>query len=72
LVKDFELLINYQEEIQPYLQFYFTILDLNIDDTFLKWIVKFESSSLYKFYLTNITQIQQSIRWSQTLMESRV
>ena len=72
LTKDFELLINYQEGIQPYLQFYFTILDLNIDDTFLKWIVKFESSSLYKFYLTNITQIQQSIRWSQTLMESRV
>jgi hypothetical protein len=72
LTKKFELLINYQEEIQPYLQFYFTILDLNIDDTFLKWIVKFESSSLYKFYVTNITQVQQSIRWSQTLMESRI
>ena len=72
LIKKFELLIKYQEEIKPYLQFYFTILDLNADDTFLNWIVKFESSSLYTFYVNNITQIQRSIRWSQTLMESRV
>ena len=72
LVKKFELLIKYQEKIQPYLQFYFTILDLNLNHIFFNWIDKFESSDLYIFYLSNITQIQQTIRWSQTLIESRV
>ena len=69
-VKNLENLLLYQNELNHYLQFYFTILELGFEKIFEDWIVKFKKSEIYLLHLNNVTQSQRSIRWGQTLMAS--
>jgi hypothetical protein len=69
-VKNLENLLLYQNELNHYLQFYFTILELGFEKIFEDWIVKFKNSEIYFLHLNNVTQTQRSIRWGQSLMAS--
>jgi hypothetical protein len=60
----------YQEKLNPYLQFYFTILELNLEDKFDYWISRFKASDIYRFYTRNVTENERAIRWGQTLLAS--
>lgn len=63
-------IIVYQEKLNPYLQFYFTIFELNLEDKFSDWIYRFRNSELYLFYLKNVNSNERAIRWGQTLLAS--
>ena len=63
-------ILLYEDELKIYLQFYFTILELNLDDEFSEWLNVFEQSEIYSFYTKNIVKNEQSRRWAKTLLIS--
>jgi hypothetical protein len=65
--KEIDNIIIYRNHITPYLQFYFTILELGLSDTFTIWIKKFKQSDIYLFHIKNVIQIERAIRWSYSL-----
>ena len=69
-VKKLETLLFYQNELNHYLQFYFTILELGLEKNFKDFLKKFKTSTIYFFHINNITQTQRAIRWGQTLLAS--
>jgi hypothetical protein len=69
-VKDLDIILSYQENLKPHLQFYFTILELNLKEVFSVWIKKFKESRIYLFHIKNIIKNERAKRWSQTLMAS--
>ena len=69
VVRNLESIISYQESLIPFLQFYFTILELN-QEILLYWIDRFKVSTIYHFYLKNVHQIERAKRWGQTLLAS--
>lgn len=70
VVKNLENLLLYQEDLKPYLQFYFTILELNDQSILKDWINRFKVSGVYLFHIKNVAQNERVTRWSQTLMAS--
>lgn len=60
----------YENELDPYLQLYYTILELNLISVYKEWLYKFENSLIWKFYFKNVNKIQRSKRWSITLINS--
>ena len=70
VVKNLENLLLYQQDLKPYLQFYFTILELNDRSILKDWINRFKISSIYLFHIKNVSQNERATRWSQTLMAS--
>ena len=69
-VKDLDIILSYQENLKPHLQFYFTILELNLKEVFAVWIKKFKESRIYLFHIKNVIKNERAKRWSQTLMAS--
>jgi hypothetical protein len=69
-VKNLEHILIYQDTLQPYLQFYFIILELNSIDIISEWVTKFKSSDIFRFYRKNVSQNERAIRWGQSLMAS--
>jgi len=63
-------ILRYEDELKIYLQFYFTILDLNLEDEFNDWLNRFEKSKIYYFYTENILKNEQARRWAKTLLIS--
>jgi hypothetical protein len=63
-------ILRYEDELKIYLQFYFTILDLNLEDEFNDWLNRFENSKIYYFYTNNILKNEQARRWAKTLLIS--
>jgi hypothetical protein len=63
-------ILRYEDELKIYLQFYFTILDLNLEDEFNVWLNRFEKSKIYYFYTNNILKNEQARRWAKTLLIS--
>lgn len=63
-------ILRYEDELKIYLQFYFTILDLNLEDEFSDWLNRFEKSKIYYFYTNNILKNEQARRWAKTLLIS--
>jgi len=70
LISEFHNVLEYQVQMSPYLQFYYTILELKLDDEFSEWLEKLRVSSLFKFYLSNVKRNERVLRWSQTLQAS--
>lgn len=64
--------ISYERELEPYLQLYYTILELKLEDKFSDWIDRFRVSNIYNFYLKNMVRFSQALRWSKTLRASIV
>ena len=69
-VKNLDKILIYQDTLKPYLQFYFTILELDSIDILNEWVDKFKSSHIYRFHLKNVCQNERAIRWGQSLMAS--
>jgi hypothetical protein len=69
-VKDLNIILSYQENLKPHLQFYFTILELNLTEVFAVWIKKFKDSKIYLFHIKNVIKNERAKRWSQTLIAS--
>lgn len=63
-------ILEYEDKLKVYLQFYFTILNLNLQDEFNDWISTFESSKIYRFYMNNYVKNEQARRWAKTLLIS--
>ena len=63
-------ILRYEDQLKIYLQFYFTILELNLEDEFGYWLEKFEKSDIYYFYTKNILTNEQAHRWAKTLLIS--
>ena len=60
----------YEDKLKIYMQFYFTILELNLDGEFNEWVEQFKKSEIYKFYTQNYLQTERARRWSTTLLIS--
>jgi serine/threonine protein kinase len=69
IVTNLESILFYQESLIPFLQFYFTILELD-DDNLDNWIDRFKFSDIYHFYVKNVSQNERAKRWGQTLLAS--
>lgn len=69
-VKNLEQILLYQDNLNKYLQFYFTILEFDSSDIINEWVSKFKSSDIYRFHLKNVSRNERAIRWGQSLMAS--
>lgn len=65
-----EKLLEYQNNLNAYLQFYFTILELELDDIFGEWVENFRISDIYRFHIKNSIQNERAQRWSYSLIAS--
>lgn len=63
-------LLTYDDEIQSYMQMYFSILELKLDDKFNDWIDMFKKSDIYHFYTHNHLRNIRLQRWAKTLLSS--
>ena len=63
-------MMTYRHELQPYLQFYYTILELHLEKTFDVWIRKFRSSAIFKFNEKYSLLAERASRWGETLVAS--
>lgn len=54
----------------PYLEYYYTILELNLQEEFTEWINKLHTSEIWFFYERNIFSVQQSFKWRYSLKNS--
>ncbi len=61
--------ILYESELQPYLQFYYTILELNLRE-FDDWVKRFVESDVYSFYFRYTDKISRTLRWCNALLAS--
>ena len=59
--------VEYQKKLEPYLQVYYTILELKLFN--ITWQYKFEESELFRFYKANVDTNNRAIRWSITLAD---
>ena len=62
--------LSYHTEIEPYLDMYYTILELKIQDDYSEWVSKFLNSDIYKTYEFNRLTAEAALRWSKTLVAS--
>lgn len=69
-VKNLEQILLYQNTLNQYLQFYFSILEVDSVDIISEWVAKFKSSDIFRFHLKNVSRNERAIRWSQSLMAS--
>lgn len=61
--------IKYENDIKPYLQLYYTILELNLNE-FADWEGKFLKSDVYNFYLKYRKNNRRVMRWCNALLAS--
>lgn len=61
----------YEDKLKSYFKFYFTILELHLEEVeFNIWIEQFKKSDIYNFYTQNYLQTERARRWSSTLLMS--
>ena len=65
-----EELLEYQEMFQPFLDMYFTILELDLEDAYGKWLERLCKSKVYKFHIANKIENDRAWRWGETLLAS--
>ena len=65
-----EELLQYQVQFQPFLEMYFTIIELDLEDTYYKWVQSLCKSSIYTFYNHNKMENDRAWRWGGTLLAS--
>ena len=70
-IKQLNSVLDYEDKLKSYLKFYFTILELHLEEVeFNGWVTKFKSSPIYEFYTKNYLQNERARRWSKTLLIS--
>lgn len=73
--KDIEEFINeakFITELAPYLQFFYTIQELNLEKTFITFMDSFQDSPQYRLYVTTSSLIERTRRWCTCLLESEL
>lgn len=65
-----EDLLEYQDLLQPFLDMYFTILELDLEDAYGVWVQSFCKSKIYRFYIENKIENDRAWRWGETLLAS--
>ena len=71
-IKELKVTVAYLHKLQPYLQFYYTILELELQSKYSTWLSKFRHSNILDFYQTNIDTNNRAMRWAITLSSSIV
>ena len=66
------ILTRYENALQPYLEIYFTILELQLEDNYGVWVTNFKNSEVYRFYERNVARNEQARRWGISLVMSVV
>lgn len=64
------LTTQYQNEINFYLQLYYTILEVKLEEIYKFWIDRFLSSDVFKFYKENNFKVERASRWANTILGS--
>ena len=65
-----EEIIDYQYRLEPFLDMYYTILELELKDDYSNWVSEFLKSRIYKFYIANKIENDRACRWGETLLAS--
>jgi len=65
-----EDLLEYQDNISPFLDMYFTILELDLVHEYKDWVERFSASSIYTFYFRNKISNDRARRWGETLLST--
>lgn len=65
-----ENLLQYRSKLENYLQFYYTILELDLEKDFSNWIIRFVDSDIFRFHRNNIEENDRALRWGKTLLAS--
>lgn len=70
-ISDTDPILNIKIKITPYLQFLYTVKELNLEneEPYKRWIDDFTNSNSYILYIDNITNIDRILRWRETLSE---
>lgn len=63
-------LTQYESNLKPYLDIYFTILELQLEGSYQTWAERFEASRAYQVYKVNVAPNQRALRWGASLMMS--
>jgi serine/threonine protein kinase len=66
---DVDDLATFMQNITPYLQFYYTIIELNLEPL-LPWTNRFKTSAQFQFYSNHGTKVRRVIRWAAVLRSS--
>ena len=61
---------QYAKDMELYLQLYYTIIELKLEEEFKTWIFKFTNSDIFNFYNKNVVKVPCLKRWSITLLKS--
>ena len=69
-VRRLENLLQYRNKLENYLQFYYTILELDLEKDFSDWIIRFVGSDIFKFHKNNMEENERALRWGKTLLAS--
>lgn len=69
-VKSLDKLLQYRNKLENYLQFYYTILELDLERDFSSWILRFVDSDIFKFHKNNMIENERALRWGKTLLAS--
>ena len=59
--------IKYHHQVKPYLDMYYTILEVGLTSEFDVWIKSFLRSPVYKTYINNHVKVTAALRWVDTL-----
>ena len=63
-----EDILVYESKFKPFLDMYFTILELDLVDDYKDWIEKISTSNIYTFYFSNKQCNDRAHRWGETLL----
>lgn len=61
---------QYTTDMELYLQLYYTIIEVKLQEEFKTWIFKFTNSDIFSFYNKNFVKVYRLKRWSITLLKS--
>lgn len=70
IYEKFKTITSYQEKLQPYLQFYYTIYEIGLDNIYTEWLKKFKESNIFKFYKYNAASNDMALRWCLAMIAS--
>ena len=69
-VKILNKLLKYREQLNVYLELFYTIIEINHYELFKEWVDKFLKSDIYTFYEHNNNHVERANRWGMTLLAS--
>ena len=69
-IRQLDKLLEYQRALLPFIDVYFTILELDLEKDYDLWLKSFKSSKVYAFFMHNKVKNDRARRWGVTLSAS--